>query len=435
IEMGDLQLEAVGMAVHTATFDLTLSMAETPQGLVGCLDYSTELFEAGTIERMAIQLETLLEGAMADPDQRVNEIEILTKEEQQQLLVEWSGTQMDYSGKWSVLQLFEAQAEKQPEAPAVVYEGENLSYGELNRRANQLAHFLREHGVQPEARVGICFERSLEMVVGILGIMKAGGAYVPLDPGYPPERLNYMVKDARLKVLLTQEKMREQFQEHGLELVFIDKDWDDVARYSQLSLGPIAGPDNLVYLIYTPGSTGKPKGVAVTHSNLLHSTLARWSTFEAPLQRYLFLSSIAFDGLPGGLFWALAQGGSLHLPKQGAYSIPALVQQIAQSEITHFGCIPSFYDLLLREASPLLPACIKVAIVAGETCSPDLVRRHEQAVPHGDLFNEYGPAEATVWSTVYQHQKGTLRSPVPIGKPIANAQVYVLDEKMKAVPV
>jgi non-ribosomal peptide synthetase component F len=271
LELSGLSLSPLELEGLTAKFDLSLSVSETEQGLVGAWEYNTDLFERPTLERLGAHFETLLRGVVAQPEQRLGELPLLTEAERQQVVVEWNATEAAYPQGRCLHELFEGQAQRTPEAVAVVYEDEQLTYGALNARANQLAHTLQALGVGPERRVGVCLERSLELVVGLLGILKAGGAYVPLDPTYPPERLAFMLEDARPKVLLTQQHLLGALPKHPTVLC-LDTDWQLVAQESQEDPSHLTSPFNLAYVIYTSGSTGRPKGVAMTQGPLVNYT-------------------------------------------------------------------------------------------------------------------------------------------------------------------
>src|ERR1019366_2637470 len=264
-ELPGLTLSPVERDSETAHFDLTLQIVDTEQELTAAFAYNTDLFEAGTIARMAGHFHALLESILRDPAAMIGDLEILTDAERQRLLVEWNDTKTDCPRDLCIHQLFEAQVERTPDAIAVVFEAEQLTYGELNRRANQLAHHLRELGVGPEVLVAICLERSLEMVIGLLGILKAGGAYVPMDPAYPKERLAFMLKDAQVPVLLTQERLVAGLADHDAKVICLDSGWETIARESGENPGSSTLPENLAYVIYTSGSTGQPKGVLVSH--------------------------------------------------------------------------------------------------------------------------------------------------------------------------
>jgi non-ribosomal peptide synthetase component F len=247
-------------------------MEETERGLKGRLEYSTDLFEARRITRTIGHFQNLLKGIVAAPEQRISELPLLSEAEQHQLLVQWNDTWTEYPLNQCIHQLFEAQVERSPDAVAVVFEDEQLTYQELNSRANKIARYLQKLGVGPEVLVGICVERSLEMVVGLLGILKAGGAYVPLDPAYPKQRLAFMLRDAQVPVLLTQQPLLDALSEHKHQFVCLDTDWAAIARESQENPVNQAQSENLAYLIYTSGSTGTPKGVAIQHDSLVNYT-------------------------------------------------------------------------------------------------------------------------------------------------------------------
>src|SRR3712207_2358451 len=240
-------------------------MTDTEQGLTAELEYNTDLFDAATITRMLGHFQTLLEGIVADPDQHISTLPLLTEAERHQLLVEWNDTQTKYPEDVCIHQLFEAQVERTPDAVAVVFEDERLSYQQLNEKANQLAHHLQALGVGPEVLVGVCMERSLEMVVGLLGILKAGGAYVPLDPSYPKERLAFMLEDSQASVLLSQQRLLEDLPEHESRVVCLDSAWEGSIQDQEVNPASGATAENLAYVIYTSGSTGKPKGVQIPH--------------------------------------------------------------------------------------------------------------------------------------------------------------------------
>src|SRR5262249_24032199 len=277
-------------------------------------EYNTDLFDHTVITRMLGHFQTLLAGIVANPDQRLADLPLLTEGERQQLLVEWNATKVRYAKEACIHQLFEAQAARTPETVAVVFEGESLTYDELSRRANQVGHYLRKQGVGPEVVVGIGMERSLEMMVGLLGILKAGGAYVPLDPAYPQERLAFMLADAQVPVLLTQERLAQRFSEQGAQVVCVDKEWEVIARESQQN--PVSGVtgDHLAYVIYTSGSTGQPKGVAMHHRPLFN--LISWEIIGPPVPcgaKTLQFASLSFDVSFQEIFTTWCSGGLLIL--------------------------------------------------------------------------------------------------------------------------
>lgn len=406
--------------------------------------YDANLFLAEDIKRLAGQFQTLLQSVLTKPEALMGEVEILDHSERQQLLVEFNNTQLDYPKDKCIHHLFEKQAKSTLDNIAVAFEDRQLTYAELNTRANQLAHYLQRLGVGAEVLVGLCVERSLEMVIGILGILKAGGAYVPLDPAYPQERLSFMLKDAQTPVLLTQQRLVEGLPAHNAQTICLDTAWEIIAQESEENPASGMTAENLAYVIYTSGSTGKPKGVQITHQNLVHSTNARITYYQEPVTSFLLLSSFAFDSSVAGIFWTLCQGGILYLPQEGLQrEVPKLIELIAQHHVSHLLSLPSLYALLLEQAKPEQLVSLRTVIVAGEACASELVKRHFD-LAKTSLFNEYGPTEGTVWSSVYNccseklrcaHSRPASLTQVSIGRPIANTQIYLLDSHLYPVPL
>jgi amino acid adenylation domain-containing protein len=406
------------------------------QEVVLQIGYQSQRFSPATITRMLGHLQRVLGGIVADPEGPVGTVPLLTEAEQHQLLVEWNSTQTEYPREQCIQQLFEAQVARTPDAVAVIYEQEQFTYRELNTRANRLGHYLQGLGVGPEVRVGLCVQRSLEMLVGVLGILKAGGAYVPLDPSYPLERLAFMIEDAQLPVLLTQEQLMDELPAHWGQVVCLDADWEEISCESEADLEGAATPESLAYVIYTSGSTGRPKGVLVTHQNLVHSTTARLNHYSQPVSEFLLLPSFAFDSSAAGIFWTLCQGGTLLLPSDRRQEdIFELLDWMRQHSVSHWLSVPSLYGLLLTHARPGDLDSLRTVIVAGESCPRLLTERHWERLPKAAFFNEYGPTEATVWSTVYESGREPAETVVPIGRPIANTQVYLLDARLRPVPI
>jgi surfactin family lipopeptide synthetase A len=418
-------------------FDLCLELDDAPTGIAGRFKYSTDLFDPPTIARMAGHLETLLQGLAAHPEQRISQAPLLTESERHQVSVEWNSTDVMYATDVCIHNLFETKVEMLPEAAAVVQGKRQLSYRELNARADVLAGALRQRGVGAEQVVAICLKPSPEMMVSLLGVLKAGGACLPLDPSYPKDRLKYVLDDSRAKVLLTTSDLKTLFPEEGVEVICLDREiGTSYALAGTLPSATKTGPDNLAYVIYTSGSTGTPKGVLITHRNLVHSTQARLSYYTAPNSRFLLLSSFAYDSSLAGIFGTLCQGGTLVLcPGTVRECLPELGQVIARHKISELLCVPSVYSFLLEQARPAQLATLRTVIVAGESCAPELIERHYKLLPHTTLFNEYGPTEASIWSTVYKCRPKQTRLLVPIGRPIANARVYVVDRHLNLVPI
>jgi amino acid adenylation domain-containing protein/non-ribosomal peptide synthase protein (TIGR01720 family) len=434
LELSGLTWSALEIDNDTTKFDLILRVTEVGGRLVGTLEYSTDLFNADTITWMTGHLQTLLEGIVAKPDQPLSTLSLLTSIEQQQLL-EWNQTQTDYPVDVCLHKLFEAQVEQTPDAVAVVFENQQLTYQELNQRANQLAHYLQQLGVKPEVLVGLCIERSLEMVIGILGILKAGGTYVPLDPAYPQERLAFMLEDAQVPILLTQAHLLKELPQHPAKVSCLDTDWNVCAHQSQEN--PVSGvtAENSIYAIYTSGSTGKPKGVINTHFGLSNRLLWMQDAYQlTAADGVLQKTSFSFDVSVWEFFLPLITSARLVLAKPGGHKDSAyLVELIAKEQITTLHFVPSMLRVFLEE--PELDKCraIKRVICSGEALPFDL-QEHFFARLDAELHNLYGPTEAAIDVTFWACQRGNTER-IPIGRPIANTQIYLLDRHLQPVPI
>jgi amino acid adenylation domain-containing protein/non-ribosomal peptide synthase protein (TIGR01720 family) len=332
--------------------------------------------------------------------------------------------------------LIEEQAAQKPTANAVQFGDQRLSYRDLDSRANRVAHHLCAQGVGPGDLVGICLERSAELVVAVVGVLKSGAAYVPLDPIYPQERLAFVLAETQAPVLLTQQYLAGRLPHHPGQVICLDTDWPTIAQQSDQKPAGDATAEDLVYVIYTSGSTGKPKGVQIAHSNLINSTQARLDYYPEPVSSFLLLSSFAFDSSIVGIFGTLCQGGTLILPAPGdEQDVQKLAGLIHRHQVTDTLCLPSVYNLILTYAQAHQLDSLKTVIVAGEACPQDVVQRHYQRLPQTALYNEYGPTEATVWSTVYRVPATGVETPVPIGRPIANTHALILDRHRQPVPI
>jgi amino acid adenylation domain-containing protein len=432
LEAPGIRAEPVETDGPRSQFDLSLFLRERNGKLIGSIEYSTDLFDRARIERMAGHLQRLLEAIVANPAQRISTLPLLTEKEEHRLLVEWNDTAADYPTDSCIHELFEAQVERTPEAVAARFEGKQLTYRELNHRTNQLAHYLRRLRVGPEKLVGICVERSLEMVVGLLGILKAGGAYVPLDPNYPRERLAFMLKDAEVDLLLTQKTILEDgrrpvFNESGYEIVCLDKNWEMIARESSQNPERRAGPKNLAYVIYTSGSTGRPKGVAIEHRNTV--AMLQWAkgVFTGQeLAGVLASTSICFDLSIFELFVPLSWGGKAILVENALH----LESSPERDEVTLINTVPSVMVELLRAGR--VPDSVRTVNLAGEPLRSELVEEI-YACGHVDkVYDLYGPSETTTYSAF------TLRvaeGHPTIGRPICNTRIYILDGNLQPVPM
>ena len=416
--------------------DLTIVLDERADRVSGPITYNPNLFDASTIKRMVDHWQTFLTAALANPDRSIAELPLLTLSERQQLLVDWNNTRMDRSKETVLHELFEAQVARTPDAVALTFENEQMTYRELNEQSNRLASHLRSLGVGPDAPVGLYLERSFDMVVSLLATLKAGGVCLPLDPAFPKDRLAFMLEETQAAVLITQERLKADIPSHSAEVVCVDGDREIWPARDPAPQPQNPGSGNLAYIIYTSGSTGWPKGVRVTHRNLVNSTLARTDYYREHVKCFLLLPSFAFDSSLAAIFWTLSTGGALVVPlDQTRYEMSALAGLIIRHRVSHLLCVPSLYSELLNETALKQASSLLVAIVAGEECSKELMDRHYRILPGTTLYNEYGPTEATVWSSVYRCESQSQLSRIPIGRPIANAQLYVLDPHLQPVPV
>jgi amino acid adenylation domain-containing protein len=432
-ELPGLSLSPMEVDSSTSKFDLTLSLNEASRGLVCVVEYNTDLFEADTIGRLISHFQTLLEGIAADPTRRIADLPLLTEAERHQLLIEWNDIQANYprdrfaqSANLCIHELFQAQVARTPDAVAVVSQTQHLTYQALNERANQLARHLQGFGVGPEALVGVCLERSVDMVVGLLGILKAGGAYVPLDPAYPQERLAFILRDCQARVLLTQHRLRERLTWLSGRVVCLDTDWERIAQTSRSAPSCTVIGENLAYVIYTSGSTGQPKGVGIMHRNA--AALIAWAQRQygpETLAGVLASTSICFDLSVFELFVTLSRGGKVIL----AETALELLTLPGAEAVTLVNTVPSAMRELVNLAG--VPRSARVINLAGEPLSPTLVQ-HLYERGEARVFDLYGPSEDTTYSTCALRSAGGRAT---IGRPIDNTCIYIVDAHLHLVPV
>jgi amino acid adenylation domain-containing protein len=431
--LSGLSLSLLEIDPQTAKFDLAFFLIHEAGALKGTLEYSTALFDAPTIKRFLGHFSTLLAGVAADPARRLSDLPLMTAGEQHQLLVEWNSTAIDYAPDLCLHQLFETQAGRTPDRIALVYEDEQLTYGELDRRANLLARHLRRLGVGCDDIVGVCVERSAEMLVAMLGALKAGAAYLPLDPLYPQERLAFVLEETRAPVLLTERCLLAGLPAQRPRVVCLDTDWADVARDADDDLAPRARPtgDNLAYVIYTSGSTGQPKGVQITQRGVVNILLSlRRELGLSGEDVLLAVTSITFDIAVVELFLPVLVGARVVVAsRETTTDASRLLTQLAADGCTAMQATPATWRMLL--ASGWARGGTLKIFSAGEALLPDLAA---QLLVRGScLWDVYGPTETTIYSTAFKLERPC--DPVPIGRPLDNNQVYILDEHLRPVPV
>jgi len=432
----EVDLELSTMETGTAKFDLTLSLMETEAGLQGYWEYNADLFEPQTIRRMSRHFQTLVAGAIADPEQPLSVLPLLSEAERQQLLITWNQTAAPLPPV-CMHELFEQQVARTPEAIAVRYQDQCLTYEELNQRADRLAHYLQQRGVEAETLVGICAERTPDLLIGLLGILKAGGAYLPLDPSYPPERLAFMLADSQAPILLTQERLLPHLPQHQAQIICLDRDWPAIQACPPIAnlKSKIPNPQSLAYVIYTSGSTGKPKGTLIEHRGLVN--YLSWCLQAYPLSAGIgspVHSSISFDMTITGMFSPLLVGQTVELLPE-ALGIEALATALRRgSTFSLVKITPAQLELLSHQLSAAEAAvCTQAFIIGGENLRAEQLDFWREFAPQTQLVNEYGPTETVVGCCVYTVAAGDPASgSVPIGRPIINTQLYILDGQQQA---
>ncbi|BAY12152.1 non-ribosomal peptide synthetase [Calothrix sp. NIES-2098] len=429
LDLPGLKLSQFEFDSKTAKLDLEFHLWQDLTTIKGEVVYSTDLFDDITITRMLGHFQTLIESIVANPEQRLTNLPLLTAKERQQLLIDWNYPKRQELEKKYFHEIFAAQVEKNPDAIALVFEHKQLTYRELNIQANQLARYLQKLGVGADVLVGICIERSLETIVALLGILKAGGAYLPLDPSYPQARLQFMVEDAKVSVLVTQKEFVELFENHEISVICLDRDREIITSQSQDNTNTCITSSNLAYVIYTSGSTGKPKGVLIEHRGLSNLIKAQIEVFKLPeSSRILQFASLSFDAAIFEIVMALGTGSTLYLAdKESLLPSRSLLRLLRENAITHVTLPPTVLAVLPTESLPAL----QTIVCAGESCPKEIVQRWLSY--NRKFFNAYGPTEASVWSTIAEINSAC-ENP-PIGRPIANTQIYILDKYLQPVPI
>ncbi len=451
VKVAGLEFEPVNIDNKTVKYDLTLSLEETPRGISGGFGYNTDLFEKDTIERLARHFENLLQSIVENPTARFSELEILDKSEKRKILYEWNKTEREYELTVPVHRLFEMQVEHTPGSIAIIQppnsageiEDRKIKYIELNKLSNKIANFIISRGIDSGSIIGICYDRKIEQIAIVLGILKAGCAYLPLDTKYPPERIQYMINDSGTEIVFTNSKYKEKFIGDS-SLILFDKAEDEINSMPDEGVNVNVQPEDLAYIIYTSGSTGKPKGVAVEHRNLVNYIFAAKESFGLTGEdRVLQFASISFDAAAEEIYPALTSGATLVLRNDSMIgSAFAFVNSINELGITVLDLPTAYWHQLVSEldlTNTPLPDKIRLVIIGGERAIPSFVLKWQNKYSNTRLLNTYGPTETTVVATSWELPPKTFEPPfkneVPIGKPVPNVKAYVLDKYLNPVPV
>ncbi|HEX6719581.1 MAG TPA: amino acid adenylation domain-containing protein [Pyrinomonadaceae bacterium] len=429
-----LTVKRVAVDSRTAKFDLTLLMSETADGLSGWFEYSADLFDQSTIERLKQHFENLLTSITLNPDGRITNLPFITAHEQQKTLIDWNATKTRFPRQSCIHDLFEEQALRRPDAVAVIFNDRKTTYAELNRKANKLANYLRKQGVGPDVIVGLAVERSVEMMVGLLAILKAGGAYIPLDPSYPHERLLFMIKQADVKLILTQKHLLDSLPAAQAKLIALDSDNREIRSEDDQNLPRLSDAQNLAYIMFTSGSTGEPKGVSVTHRNVARlvkdTNYARFDAGEVFLQ----FAPITFDAATFEIWGPLLNGAKLVVTAPGIESLENLGHTIEHYGVTTLWLTAGLFHQMADTGLRSLRG-VRQLLAGGDVLSTPHVQKAIEALPNCQLINGYGPTENTTFTCCQRLKVDTISQSVPIGHPVSNTQVYVLSEDLQPVPI
>ena len=439
LKLGELHLQAEQQAHATAQFDISFLLSETAAGLQGTVEYNTDLYKGETVTRLTGHYMNLLEAIAATPEEQQDRqrLNMLNAPEEEQLLKTFNDTAADYPRDKTIIDLFEQQAAKTPEAIAVIFEGEELTYKELNARSNQLANYLQKQGIKQGTLVPVCLERSIEMITGILGTLKAGGAYVPIDPDYPAARISYMLEDTGAKLVLSSSACRAKLPT-GIEVITIDGDREQIAKEKDSNLQTNISPEHLAYVIYTSGSTGKPKGVMNEHGGLVNRLSWAQGYFKLKsTDTVLQKTTFCFDVSVWELLWPLLAGSRLVFTKPGGQADSSYLKAIiAEKKITMLHFVPSMLGAFLTDLEAGECRGLKNVLCSGEALSAAQVQLFTEKLPGVKLHNLYGPTEAAIDVTCWTYEnKGESIATVPIGKPVGNTQLYILNDDKKPSPI
>jgi amino acid adenylation domain-containing protein len=433
LSAGSARISLIAVQDHRERFDLKLCCVRHPATLEIQIHYDPSVLGTDAAARFADEMMTLIESATGHESEPIYRLNILSRDERNELLTLATVLETPIPVGEYIHNLID-----QPDIQtiALAFEDVEVSYSHLSIRSNQLAGYLQELGVEEDVRVGIYMDRSPDAIVSILGVLKSGGAYVPLDPEHPRERLTYILRDAGVSVVLTHSDLAGRLPDLDAKSICLDAEWEEISSRSAERDCRNISPEALAYVIYTSGSTGAPKGVGVSHRNLLSSTMARRHFYQNGPERFLLLSPLTFDSSIAGIFWTLLEGGTLVLTPGDVQRDPIqLAKILTRRSVSHTLALPSLYHYILEAADPAQTSSLQLAIVAGEACPSNLPLLHLSKSPHADLVNEYGPTEGAVWSTAYRCAVGSPEIKIPIGRPIANASAYVLDNSGELAPL
>lgn len=429
----DLSLQHTFFDAGVSKFDLTLYISEEEGILSSTFEYTSDLFKAESIERFQEHFKNLLESIVVEENRSISEIPLLTEKENQFFISQKSNTKNPFSEYQGIHDIIQEVARKNPNHLAVSFNDKSINYSELNRRAKVLAEQILAKTKKRNELVALCIERSIDMIVGLVAILKAGCAYVPIDPSYPAHRIDFMLNDAEVGVVVTQSKLIVLFDKHDNQIVSVDAiDMESSKVTTEL---PVVKENDLAYMIYTSGSTGQPKGVPITHKNIINSTGGRLNFYNKNPDAFLLMSSISFDSSKAGIFWTLCTGGNLVIAENRIeQDISRVAEVIQQHKVSHTLMLPSLYALILEHGETTKLESLNTVMVAGESCPTYLCMQHFEKFENVELYNEYGPTEATVWCIAHKIEKAQTSGIISLGKPVANAEIYLLDKFQNRVP-
>ncbi|ASS75372.1 hypothetical protein CIG75_10465 [Tumebacillus algifaecis] len=440
VQLPGMMLTRLGVEKESIDYDFVVNMVDNENGLRGVFEYNADLFDRATIESMLAHFCSLLQSITENIDRQICDYNLISATAEEKIIVEWNQTEREVpEAELTLHEWFDRQADATPDAIALRYQEQCTTYGELQARSNQLAHHLQKLGVGPDVRVGICTERSLEMIVAVYGVLKAGGAYVPLDPDYPNDRLAFMIEDAQAAVLLTQSHLRERLAAHAgaANVIALDSEWDLVAAESAVAPAVQVTPDNLAYVIYTSGSTGRPKGAMLSHRSVVNNT--RWLIDTNSLteqDRFLLKTPFSFDVSVVELFAPLLIGGELVIAEPGRHTDAAYLLEVSQErQISFFITVPSQVKLLVDQAGFRNWSSLRNLLCGGEPLSYELCARITESLPSAQIYNMYGPTEACIFASYWRVELTADPQVIPIGRPLANNRLYILDRALRPVPV